>query len=876
MQVENGNCYDPIVLSSDEEEEELCNLLVYSDEIDESKECDNNERIDNNGNNENDDDEDIEIIEIIVQSPASNDDPCREEEEKKKEFDSDEMRSDSSADVIPMDIVPMDVKPSISAIQPKIQCLEINQEIYAESLNPADPWVPATITDILRENDQYTVVYEDGTDNFLYGSHCAYKKPPEYILKEKTRIVANYTANPNDSYPKRLYPGTILESARSVNRDRYLIFFDCGPTAYISRNDIYLIAGQGKNPTLTKSRTLFLEKYFEKYPERALLKVNSDDKIYVRSNGHWIPGFVKEIDCSQMRLYFPETEEEEWIFRGSFRLQLLYHVYRPRSFLKNKTSNYSHTRKPEPYVQYQRDDESSINVPARVSRNVAKKSTSCPNMVNHFYFGVRPIHRTREVQDPNCKLHVVDFRKTITILFEGRNHISNQECGPHCISPREDLDDFRDHNPFTVPLYYGWKREYKKTKPRNKAPPKNPKTPKIVYISPCGQEMRSPRDIYEYLYKTKSDLVVDLFCFDNKLSYIDNNDNLRMSYIVYQRDIAQEKENHSISVINQLNENRVTEFIYSENRIPTPSVDLILDNEFLPCCDCTDNCRDWKNCQCQVITHEMNYSFFPNDDRVGYDYKRLNDGALSGGIFECNVRCPCNKTCPNRLISLGTRMQLQIYRTERKGWGIRCLHDIPKGTFITVYAAEILDPLEAEKIGKIRGDEYLADLDFIENYEFQKYGYESEAYVSDEDSSDDDDHNDRDYRPSGRYKRIKNGNEEKEKIPEKKNGKNEKKEKKKYVSHRSLYKQERTYTLDAKNRGNIGRYLNHSCDPNCFVQNVFHDTHDLRFPCIAFFSSRPIKALEEITWNYGYEVGTVEDRAAFCYCESKNCRGRLL
>ena len=49
------------------------------------------------------------------------------------------------------------------------------------------------------------------------------------------------------------------------------------------------------------------------------------------------------------------------------------------------------------------------------------------------------------------------------------------------------------------------------------------------------------------------------------------------------------------------------------------------------------------------------------------------------------------------------------------------------------------------------------------------------------------------------------------------------------------------YIMDAKRRGNIGRYLNHSCDPNVFVQNCFVDTHDLRFPWIAFFAMEYIK-----------------------------------
>lgn len=32
--------------------------------------------------------------------------------------------------------------------------------------------------------------------------------------------------------------------------------------------------------------------------------------------------------------------------------------------------------------------------------------------------------------------------------------------------------------------------------------------------------------------------------------------------------------------------------------------------------------------------------------------------------------------------------------------------------------------------------------------------------------------------------------------------------------------------------------LQHSCIPNLFVQNVFVDTHDLRFPWVAFFASK--------------------------------------
>ena len=61
-----------------------------------------------------------------------------------------------------------------------------------------------------------------------------------------------------------------------------------------------------------------------------------------------------------------------------------------------------------------------------------------------------------------------------------------------------------------------------------------------------------------------------------------------------------------------------------------------------------------------------------------------------------------------------------------------------------------------------------------------------------------------------------------------------------------LYNPQEAYIMDAKAWGNIGRWFNHSCSPNLFVQNVFIDTYDLKFPWIAFFSSQAIKAGTEL------------------------------
>lgn len=87
---------------------------------------------------------------------------------------------------------------------------------------------------------------------------------------------------------------------------------------------------------------------------------------------------------------------------------------------------------------------------------------------------------------------------------------------------------------------------------------------------------------------------------------------------------------------------------------------------------------------------------------------------------------------------------------------------------------------------------------------------------------------------------------------------------------------ESVYIMDAKTSGNIGRYLNHSCSPNTFVQNVFVDTHDLRFPWVSFFALHYISAGSELTWDYSYDVGSVPGKYMKCHCGSTSCRGRLL
>uniref|UniRef100_A0A803LA99 SET domain-containing protein n=1 Tax=Chenopodium quinoa TaxID=63459 RepID=A0A803LA99_CHEQI len=67
-------------------------------------------------------------------------------------------------------------------------------------------------------------------------------------------------------------------------------------------------------------------------------------------------------------------------------------------------------------------------------------------------------------------------------------------------------------------------------------------------------------------------------------------------------------------------------------------------------------------------------------------------------IKECWAKCGCNKHCGNKVIQHGISHNLQVFWTaEGKGWGLRTLEDLPKGTFVCEYVGEILTSTELHK-----------------------------------------------------------------------------------------------------------------------------------------------------------------------------------
>ena len=73
--------------------------------------------------------------------------------------------------------------------------------------------------------------------------------------------------------------------------------------------------------------------------------------------------------------------------------------------------------------------------------------------------------------------------------------------------------------------------------------------------------------------------------------------------------------------------------------------------------------------------------------------------------------------------------------------------------------------------------------------------------------------------------------------------------------------------VDATKKGNLGRFCNHSCNPNCYVDKwVVGDK--LR---MGIFAERHIKSGEELVFNYNVDRYGADPQP--CYCGEPNCSG---
>lgn len=75
------------------------------------------------------------------------------------------------------------------------------------------------------------------------------------------------------------------------------------------------------------------------------------------------------------------------------------------------------------------------------------------------------------------------------------------------------------------------------------------------------------------------------------------------------------------------------------------------------------------------------------------------------------------------------------------------------------------------------------------------------------------------------------------------------------------------FTVDAFKYGNVSHFINHSCDPNLIVYNVWINCLDPDLPRLALFASQDIKKGEEITFDYNAGTARLHlDKSSKCVC----------
>ncbi|KAL9246883.1 hypothetical protein vseg_020364 [Gypsophila vaccaria] len=278
-------------------------------------------------------------------------------------------------------------------------------------------------------------------------------------------------------------------------------------------------------------------------------------------------------------------------------------------------------------------------------------------------------------------------------------------------------------------------------------------------------------------------------------------------------DISEGKEKSPICAVNTINDEKpppftyITSMMYPDWCQPIPPMG----------CNCKNGCSDSDRCSCAV----------KNGGEIPYN--------LSGAIveakplvYECGPSCKCPPSCSNRVSQHGIKLPLEIFKTESRGWGVRCLSSIPSGSFICEYIGEMLDDKEAEQ--RVGSDEYLFDIG----------QYYNDTGLSDGLSA---------LMPD---------------MP---------------LIARDVVENV-GFTIDAARYGNVGRFINHSCTPNLYAQNVLYNHDDKRIPHIMMFAAENIPPLQELTYHYNYAIDQVFDsegnvKRKDCYCGSAECTGRM-
>ncbi|ETE65927.1 Histone-lysine N-methyltransferase SETDB2 [Ophiophagus hannah] len=506
-------------------------------------------------------------------------------------------------------------------------------------------------------------------------------------------------------------------------------------------------------------------------------------------------------------------------------------------------------------------------------------------------------------------------------------------CSKKCLSKRP-WDSYKGENPLKLPLLCHFQRCHAKADSGSKAHD-------VMYKAPCGKSLRNFKDVQNYLFQTEcSFLFLDHFSFNTYVQVFRSSSSPQA--FVIDPDISQGAETVPVSFCNDINHDRLPCFKYWKTSWPHGYFLNNFSSSFLDSCSCTDGCIDRTKCRCLLLTKRafLKTAMSPkNGPSHGYTHKRLEE-PISSGVYECSLLCSCDKNmCQNRLVQHGLQVRLQVFSTEKKGWGVRCLDDIDKGTFVCTYAGKLMSKDEhyqdkdsgeiEEEVTKKTNQSLFSrkrKLDAVcsdsENELTQNTGRQQSLHLNAEGQPN----------RVQNYTSYKTLNVQAIARPKTKTSILQRRRRELGITAASSDEDEislcqvsgTTRITPATKKGDEQSSLQGECEklvntrnseantdchkknllsgtvlksklpmqddkemkkqhkdildcsPNLFVQSVFVETHNRNFPWVAFFTKRHVKAGTELTWDYGYKAGSMPETETTCQCGSLKCRKKIL
>ncbi|MCO5592014.1 hypothetical protein L7F22_046008 [Adiantum nelumboides] len=227
-------------------------------------------------------------------------------------------------------------------------------------------------------------------------------------------------------------------------------------------------------------------------------------------------------------------------------------------------------------------------------------------------------------------------------------------------------------------------------------------------------------------------------------------------------------------------------------------------------CACKNLCNSSKACSC--LARNDNVSAYLNGLLV----------KERGVIYECGKNCKCSSNCANKATQRASKLRFEVYKTQNRGWGLRCQDIIPAGTFVCEYTGQLV-----EDVNSLQNKDYLLDTSILSSH---KPGWGDVSSLLSKEFT-------------------KAGNN----LPRP------------------------SFAIDSSLRGNMARFINHSCSPNLLVQCVFRDGQDTRWPHAMLFAMDNIPPFKELTIDFGTAASCSGGQAEgkVCECKSIDCRGRF-